>query len=244
MNNLTESDYQTFEACFIDRQLVEQAKLRRVDDFDGAELVGKTRKAGTDYGGIIFPYFLPPNYESPHGYNLRRDKPDIERIGAEEKKVRKYMRASGERLGLYFPPNVTADMLADLSLPIVICEGEKKLLALYRLATFGLKKGERWRFLPIGISGVFNWRGKIAKTTRSNGAMCNVKGLITDFQILDLAHRQTIILFDANVKTNPNVKIARYQLAKKLQAEKNAMVYFADLPQIDDINGIDDLLGL
>jgi hypothetical protein len=48
-------------------------------------------------------------------------------------------------------------------LPLIITEGEFKTLALWRLANWN--HGERPRFLPVGVSGVYNWRGTVGKTT-------------------------------------------------------------------------------
>ena len=239
MNNLTEFDYQTFEACFIDRQLVEQAKLRRVDDFDGAELVGKTRKAGTDYGGIIFPYFLPEQAKARE-YRLRRDKPDLEqKADGSIKEKAKYLSPTGARNMLYFPPNVKAEWLKDVSILVCLTEGEKKTLALHRLALHGASVP---RFLALGLSGVWNFRGTVGKTINANGARQDVKGLIADFQLIEWKNRQVTIVFDANVQTNENVKIARNSLAKTLR-ELGAKVVCVDLPKETGINGIDDLLG-
>lgn len=38
------------------------------------------------------------------------------------------------------------------------------------------------RFLPLGISGVFNWRGIVGKATVPDGQRLNVKGPIPDLE--------------------------------------------------------------
>ncbi len=53
---LTDADFQALEARWIDQPVAEAAFLRRVDNFTGAELVG--RKGG-DYSGIAIPTFGP-----------------------------------------------------------------------------------------------------------------------------------------------------------------------------------------
>ncbi len=46
---LTQNDLDNLAASFITPELAKQAGLFRVDDVEGAEIVGKKRKAGTDY---------------------------------------------------------------------------------------------------------------------------------------------------------------------------------------------------
>ena len=49
------------------------------------------------------------------------------------------------------PPGVTADQLQDATIPVAIVEGEKKALALWRLACH---ETEAPRFIPVGIADV------------------------------------------------------------------------------------------
>ena len=63
----------------------------------------------------------------------------------------------------------------DLSLPVAIVEGEKKTLALLRLALY---KADQPRFLPIGISGIWNWRGVNGRTINAYGKTVDTKGPI------------------------------------------------------------------
>lgn len=241
--NLKAEDLRNLEQNFVTREIAELAKLRRVDSITGAEIVGKREKAGFDYSGLVFPYFLPPSYSSARQYRLRRDKPDYEQNGnGAAKEIAKYLSAPGAVNSFYFPPNVKAEWLKDVSLPIVITEGEKKGLALYRLASENLTLPD-WHFLPIALSGVWNFRSSnVGKITGPNGERVNVKGIIPDFGLVTLKGRDVIILFDANVHTNPDVKMARFQLAEVL-SKKGARVSFAELPKDCRVNGIDDYLG-
>ena len=127
-NSLTAQDLAALEKCFIKPELVEQAKLFRVDSLQGAELVG--RNGSGDYSGIAFPYFWPGE-TSPREYRLRRDYPDLEQqADGAIKAKRKYLSPPGRGNLLYFVAGTSASWLVDTSLPVVITEGEKKTIAL------------------------------------------------------------------------------------------------------------------
>lgn len=244
MNGLTEKDYSNLRNSFITPEIAESAKLRRVPDLEGAETVGRTRKAGTDYAGIVFPYFLPPNDDYPRQYRLRRDNPEYEqKADGTRKEKGKYLSAPGAPNMLYFPPDSQSEMLEDVSLPVVLTEGEKKTLALHRLSFHGISATSEPRFLPVGLSGVWNWRGTIGKTTNADGSRTVVKGVISDFNLIEWNGRKVFIVFDTNAKTNDKVKSARRELAKEL-TRRGAIVSIVELPETENINGVDDLLGL
>lgn len=242
MNSLSQTDFERLGHSFISREIAEQAKLRRVNEEEGAAIVGRKRNANSSYSGIVFPYFWPLT-ENPHLYRLRRDSPDLDRSqDGTYKQKGKYLCAPNSRNYLYFPPNVSHDHLTDITLPIVITEGEKKALALYRLSTEDLTI-PHWHYVPLALGGVWNFRGTIGKTTSANGELVTVKGFLPDFDLLTLPGRSVKILFDANARTNRMVERARRQLCKELQ-ERGAKVTFIDLPTGYNINGIDDLLGV
>jgi hypothetical protein len=157
---LSNADFIALEARWVNRELAEAAFLRRVDSFTGAQLVG--RKGG-DYSGIAIPYVSPG---SPYvrEYRLRRDHPDFEAGANGELRVKqKYLSPPGRGNMLYLPPGCDPALLHNAALPLILTEGEFKTLALWRLATTNTTDGPR--FLPVGIAGVFNWRGTIAKVT-------------------------------------------------------------------------------
>jgi uncharacterized protein (DUF927 family) len=240
-SSLTEFDFQQFANSFITPEIVQQAGLFRVDSTRGAELVGRKPTANSDYAGIAIPYFLPED-TSPREYRLRRDSPDLEQRNDEVKEKGKYLSPPGRGNMIYFPPNCRKEWLEDTSIPIVITEGEKKVLALYRVSWYGLSAElERPRFIPIGLSGVWNFRGTIGKTN-DYGERKSIKGIIPDFQYVKWENRQATILFDANTSTNESVRKARSTFAKELK-KFGANVFVADLPLIEGCNGIDDVLG-
>lgn len=236
--NLTPSDLESLQASFITPQIAHAARLRRVTDLDGSEIVGRKRDAGADYSGVLFPYFHPADMKNPREYRLRRDSPDYERNGnGEVKEKAKYLTPPGRSNMVYIVPG-TADLLTDVRVPIVIAEGEKKALALYRLSL----TDDRPRFVPIGLVGVWGFRGKVGKTTKPNGSKADVKGIIPDFDLISWSDRTVFILFDPNVNTNESVWFARNTLARELSG-RGSNVLYTDLPSDCGLNGVDDYLG-
>jgi len=245
MNNfgtdLNENDLAKLEAAWIPAELARLAMLRRVSSLDGAQMMG--RKHGDNCAGIIFPYVWPGE-SSGRADRLRRDTPDVKMEGADRKETGKYLSPVGTPNMLYFFPGTPAAWLSDAELPVVITEGEKKTLALWRLAWHELSDGsEQARYLPIGLSGVWNWRGTIGKESGPNGERVAVKGVIPDFGRIEWKERKVVLLFDANVKSNESVRAARTELARHLIHECGAHVYYADLPPREGVNGVDDLLA-
>ncbi len=239
--NLTDFDYQNLERSFIRAEIAEQAGLFRVDSTEGAERIGRKAAAGNDYSGVIFPYFLPED-RNPREYRLRRDKPDLEEKNGVVKEKAKYLSPPGRQNMIYFPPNCRKEWLEDISIPIVLTEGEKKTLALHRAAWHNLSdSAERPLFVALGLSGVWNFRGTVGKTNYG-GERRDIKGIISDFQFVEWRNRRVTILFDANASANKSVRAARSSLARELK-NFGAKVFVAELPKIEECNGIDDVLG-
>lgn len=234
---LADGDYAALEASWITKEIAGQAMLRRVDASEGRQIVGQ--KGNRDCAGILIPYYLP-GQSYPHSYRIRRDNPEWT-AGKEgkPKQEKRYLGAPGSTNRLYFPPGVTPEQLTDITIPIVIVEGEKKALALQRLAYHGT---EKTRFVPIGIAGVWNWRGTNGKANGPKGERVDVKGPITDLNRIVWAGRRVLILFDLNVHTNDSVKWARRGLAREL-ATRNVDVQLVNLPEDCGVNGVDDLLA-
>ena len=156
---LNAADYSALEARWIDRELAERAGLRRVDSLTGGEIVG--RRNG-NCAGILIPYFHP-GLNRVRDYRLRRDQPDLEYDSSGTLKSRqKYLSPPGRSNMLYLVPGTPQSLLRNPELPIVITEGEFKTIAVWRLAHHGTSTPPR--FVPLGVSGVYNWRGTIGKT--------------------------------------------------------------------------------
>lgn len=237
--SLSAHDLGQLEKSFITTDVAEQAGLFRVDSQLGAELVG--RNGSGDYSGLVFPIYWPGE-EFPREYRLRRDNPDLEQQpDGSVKEKGKYLSPPGRGSLLYFMPGIPASFLANAELPIIITEGEKKTLALHRLAFHERPSGAP-RFLGIGLSGVWNWRGCVGKATDQHGARRSVKGVIPDFDRITWEGRTVYVIFDANVTTNDSVEAARNNLAKELE-RRGALVSYVTIPLSDQVNGVDDLLG-
>lgn len=235
-SELTSADFSSLEARWIDRQFAEAAFLRRVDSFTGSQLVGPK---GGDYAGIAIPYFAPGSHHVRE-YRLRRDHPDFEAgVDGQLRVKQKYLSPPGRGNMLYLPPGCDHAALQDSELPLIITEGEFKTLALSRLTTWNTVG--KPRFLPIGIAGVFNWRGVIAKTTSSDGQRINVKGPIPDLDWIAWERRNVIIAFDADAGAKDQVRFARAELAQYLK-RKGANIGFYEW-HLARGKGIDDHLA-
>lgn len=209
---LTEADFAGLEARWIDGRVAEVARLRRVDSFTGAELVGRR---GGNFAGLAIPYFAPGSH-TVREYRLRRDRPDLEAdVSGQLKPKQKYVSPPGRGNMLYLVPGSSEESLTNASLPIVITEGEFKALALWRLARW--QSGGQPRFLAMGIAGVFNWRGTIGKADGADGERIDVKGPIPDLDWINWKGRRVIIAFDADVLHKDQVRIARAELARHLR---------------------------
>lgn len=236
--NLTETDFIKLESSFIPRDLAIRAGLRRVDAVEGADIVGRPARNGADYAGLIFPYLWPGD-NRPRAYRLRRDRPDLEaKPDGSTREKNKYLSAPGEGNKLYFPPETPAEYLSDPTIEAHITEGEKKTLALR-----AFNQATERRALEVGLSGVWNWRGTVAKTTDGEGKRRSVKGPIPDLDRLEWTGRRVLIFFDANVRTNDDVFRARRGLTKEL-IRRGAVVYHVELPELPGVNGVDDYLAI
>ncbi len=234
---LTEQDYSTLLGSWITRELADAAMLRRVDAHEGRDVIGQ--KGNRDCAGIVIPYYWPGQ---PHAHTcrLRRDNPDWkEGKDRKPKPDKKYLGPPRSSNRLYLPPGISTDELQDVTVPIAITEGEKKALALSRLARY---ETERRRFVPVAIAGVWNWRGTVGKASGPRGERIDLKGPINDLDRIAWAGRKVFIVFDTNVHTVDSVRWARKGLAREL-ATRGAEVEFVDLPQDCGVNGVDDLLA-
>ena len=233
---LNDTDYKGLDARWITRELANAAGLRRVDSNVGREMF--SRKRG-DLAGIIIPNVSPWDARHIREYRARLDSPELEyKADGSIRETSKYIQPPGRGNLLYFPPSVLLPMLDDITVPVIITEGEFKALALWRLANhlIGLP-----RFLPIATTGVWNWRGTIGKISGANGKPRDVKGVISDLERIAWKGRRVIIAFDADSEKNPKVRAARWQLMGAL-IERGASVGFLEWP-IEEGKGIDDRLA-
>ena len=232
---LNAGDYAALEHSYITRAIADAAHLYRVDSLEGRDLIG--RRGAGDFGGIMFPYFWPGEaYSSLH--RLRLDNPPID--AATGKPEHKYLNAPGVRMRLYLPP-CGPGLLNDSLIPAVVTEGEKKTLALWRMAVETANGTGKPAFLPMGLAGVWNWKTTTGIRSDAKGARVPERGPLPDFERIALSGRRVTVLFDVNAATNASVQAARRQLAGEL-TRRGADVYIADLPEAIGVNGCDDYL--
>ena len=224
--DLTLDDLKRLEARWITPDIAEIAGLRRVSSLDARDIIGRR---GGNLSGVLIPN-VRPGEESPREYRLRLDEPS--------KGGPKYLSPPGRGNLAYFSPLTTPEMLARVDLPVIITEGEFKTLALWRLASH---PSAAPTFLPLGLSGVWSFRGTIGKVAGSNGERIDEKGVIADFDRLVWQERKVIIAFDADAQEKEQVRIARASLARELR-NRGAKVAFLAW-DIATGKGIDDHLA-
>jgi putative DNA primase/helicase len=230
---LSAADLEALAARWIDREAAERQLLRRVNSLEGAEVVGK--RTGS-FAGLLIPNVWPGSNHIRE-YRLRRDHPEVEN----GKPKMKYVAPPGRGNLLYFPVGTDPAWLSDPELPLVITEGEFKAIALARAARHDWQKAEP-RFLAVGLSGVWNWKGTVGKTIDSHGNRVDEKGPIADLQRIAWDDRPVLIVFDADLEDNDSVQAARYMLTKELRSRAARVSWFdwpADRPL--QAKGIDDL---
>lgn len=236
-SQLTSGDYEMLTRSAITPEIAGQAGLYRVCSPAGRDLVG--RNGGGDFGGIVFPYRMPGSRDCVLE-RLRLDHPPIDAVSG--KPTHKYLSPPGARNRLYFPPCDPA-LLTDISMPIVFTEGEKKALALWRAAIESGNGTGTPAFLPVGLAGVWSWRGTVGSRPVADGpGHVPEKGPIPDLDRIECQKRKATILFDTNTATNEKVRAARREFAREL-AHRGADVSLADLPHAPGVNGVDDYLG-
>ena len=188
----TIQDFEHLAESWITQELA-QVACRRVTHAEGAELFDNKRRQCLS--GLLFPYFLLG--ESRPCFRLKVDNPPIVRRNRKTRLQRPSHSNTANRL--YFVPGVSRAEVANISLPVVITEGEKKTLALYRLA---LHEADAARWLPVGVAGVWSWRGAAEETTNANGKRVDIKGPIADLGLINWDGRKVYIVFDSDVLTN------------------------------------------
>jgi predicted P-loop ATPase len=235
-SGLTEQDYANLEARWITPEFAARAQLRRVDSATGAATVG--RKSG-NYAGMLIPY-VQPGSERVREFRLRRDHPELEYDSAGNLKERnKYLSPPGRSNMLYIVPGTDPQVLQDPALPIVITEGEFKAIALCRAAEH--RAPDTPRFLPIGLPGVYNWRGTIGKAAGPDGSRTDVKGPIPDLDWITWSGRKVVIAYDSDVVAKESVRLARSALAAHLRG-RGAVIGFLEWDPKRG-KGIDDHLA-
>ena len=163
-----------------------------------------------------------------------RIKPDAPRAGKPKAgkpgKPVKYESPRGSVVRLYFPP-ATCKALAEMSVPLLVTEGEKKSA-----------KADQEGFACIGLGGVEAWSTKRKKGP--DGKKFGQRELVLDFNAVALKGREVFIVFDSDLAGKPSVQWAEWNLAQAL-VERGAIVKVVRLPNgPPDANGQPSKIGL
>lgn len=219
-DELSEADLRMFEYFGLTRLLLRESRVRRVTDSEArGEYDISWRDLTVDLSGVLYPYYSPITHERVT-CRLRLDSP----ITDNEGKVHKYLAPPYHkaRSHLYFPPDADC-WLKDTTVPIVIVESEKSVLA----CTAAAERASR-SLLFIGLGGCMGWWGRTGKRLRPDGNTEDEHGPLPDFGYFDFTERTTTILFDSNSAINGNVRHARRRLAVFL-TQCGAVVKIAEL---------------
>lgn len=234
---LTAEDYRNLSARWLRSEDAATAGLHRVDGPSGAYLMGSPRKS---FPGVCIPYSDPVT-GAVVLHRIRVDdaaRPAQIGMDGKMKQPPKYQGAREARNHVYFPRGVTAEHLADVERDVVITEGEFKTLALWRLANY---ESAEPRFVPVGLSGVWNWRGRTGRRTAADGTREDEHGVIPDMRRIAWNGRRVVIAFDADLEAKPLVKAARFTLSRELRAA-GAVVAVLEWDAAEG-KGIDDRLA-
>lgn len=182
---------------------------------------------------LLLPYFRPDGSQIPVN-EFARIKPDTPRTGKSKNgkpdKAIKYESPRRSVVRLFFPPN-TCSKLADVSVPLLITEGEKKSA-----------RADQEGFTCIGLGGVEAWSKK--RAAGPDGKKFGKRELIADFDAVELTGREVFIVFDSDLSEKQGVQWAEWSLSQAL-AERGAVVKVVRLPNgPHDANGEPTKIGL
>ena len=138
------------------------------------------------------------------------------------KKNQRYTQPADFSPQFYLPPNCNFKKIKnDPKKPLFITEGE-----------FKAAKASKEGFPTIGLGGVWNWKSKKKKLSE-----------IEDFQLFKWKKRKVYLVFDSDLVSNANVRLALNQLAQLL-SKKGAIPYIIYLPEIQGLKnaGLDDFI--
>ncbi len=187
------------------------------------------RYDGANLAGLAFPYRDPRT----RALFMHRLRPEVAVDG------RKYIQPTGTKNHLYLPL-ATERQLADVEIPAVVSEGEKKTLSIATVAGT--------RYLAIGVGGIWNWRtsDKEKRPCRDHGGTETVRvnsRPIEDLDWITWKGRRVFICFDSDGARNPDVARAEQALAAELRKRGAEPLVVSLAPGPDGSKrGIDDVL--
>jgi Domain of unknown function (DUF3854) len=170
--------------------------------------------------GILFPTTRPNGETS---WCFRPDRPIEGKEGHKYEQPPLSRGAGGNALGV-LPSQ--RHMIEDTSIPIILCEGTKKMLS---LVTAAREAGTE--VLVVCVVGVWNWLHDGGKP-------------IEDIEGLPLQGRKVSVVFDSDVLEKPQVQLAAQRLAAYCEG-RGARVYMTFFPAMPDGSkcGADDFFA-
>ncbi|MCE9597039.1 MAG: DUF3854 domain-containing protein [Spirochaetia bacterium] len=161
------------------------------------------------------PYYLPGQQDDVQV----RFKPQVPVKGRDGKSA-KYLSAAGGSTHLYFPPSMRGDSVRnDVSIPLIIVEGEKKALC-----------AESNGFASVAIAGVTCWNHP------------GTKELHEDFCYIGLEGRLIYISFDSDAQSNAIVSSQEKRLARALVTSGATVRLVRIPPETNSKVGLDDYI--
>jgi putative DNA primase/helicase len=163
---------------------------------------------------------LPPDRIEPDATDvmLKPDSPRTDKRGH----AAKYEARPNSRNRIHAPLAIR-DKLSDVSVPLIITEGQKKS-----------EKGAQAGICVIALAGVWNWRDRIGESSFP----------ISDFELFPLLSRRVLLCFDSDAVSNNHVRQAERDLAAFLRKHFGTRVAVKRLPPGLDGGkvGLDDFL--
>jgi hypothetical protein len=233
-----------FARSYLTLEIVEdQGWWRAADSINGADAIGRRPSADFDCNGYVIVYFHPIT-------GLERER--VLRLDNVPPDGGKYRGPQGRGNMLFIPRGIKVEWLKDKSIRVVIVEGEKKALAMNRIAFENMVDGKP-AFIAIGLRGVWGWRThSTGKREGPNGERQSIPGPLNDFDFLEWEGREVTVLFDSNIHSpkqqqmHGGVLDARRGLTSHLHYVLGATVLFAEMTKEhfeQGLNGPDDLAG-
>jgi hypothetical protein len=215
----------------LDDKIIEEVGCYTCDSDDANKLLDRR---DIDCECLVIPY--------PGIKDYFRLKPDGIITNAEGKPA-KYLQKAGSQSRLYIHQAIRHNLVSmngdGSNLPLLIIEGEKKTLK----ATQDLFFRENL-FLPVGISGVNNW--KTRKVEHSDKGDKVVSDYIDDIKALSVLNKIVYICFDSNAAFNEQVKEAENELGRYFVGRGAARVLVIRIPHNEKYGthglGLDDYL--
>jgi P4 family phage/plasmid primase-like protien len=198
--------------------VLDEALVCRVTNAQARNDYGLRAPAHWDLTGTLFIYFNRDTGEVSY-CRLRRDNYNED---AGESKYHGNTSEDSERV-LYCHPSSVEALLKE-NTTIVLVESEKAVLA---GVAWARRMGCEDKFVFLAMGGAYGWKSK-------------KYGTLPDLAVC--YGRRVVIMLDANVSTNKNVGAARLELTAELHS-KRSTVFHANLPNLEGVNGSDDLLA-